>query len=173
MRHKLLTGIGVLVIAGLVAGCAGPGHATRWGKHATWQGTSTSRTSIKHLFYRKAHFIMSNQAALGLSDEQIKAIEDLKLQTQTTSIQQKADAETVALGLMAALKASEVDSRRVDRLIEKQYAVKQEKAKTYANAYITLKGTLTVAQKAQMKELWWSQGKSQCSIKSCSLCRRR
>ena len=174
MRQKLRTGLGAILVVGLVAGCAGHGHATRWGKHGGWYGKSSSQQSLHHLFVKKSHMILHHRTALSLSDEQVDAIKTLKRETDKTVITQKADAAIIAIDLMAALKADEVDSRRVNQLIDKQYAIKGEKAKTYADAYTQLKNTLSSSQKQQLKALWRSKGQSKgkCSKAGCPLCRR-
>ena len=181
MRQKLLTGLGLVVVAAFVAGCTGHGHASWRGKHRGWhdkysqQGKSSyHKKGLEQKFFHKAHMILGHQSVVGLSVEQADAIETLKLETKKTIIKQQADVEILALDLKAALKADKADSQHVNQLIDKKYAIKADKAKALATAYIELKGTLTPYQKGQLKNLWRSEGKgkSRCSKQGCSLCKR-
>jgi len=158
MNPKLLTRLGTVLVAGLMAGCLGHRHAMRGSRHGGWHGKADQHQSLDQLFVHKAHMILGHRDALELSDEQIEAISTLKRETEKTTITQQADAEVVTIDLMAALKADEVDRIRVHQLIDQQYAIKTGKAKTLADAYATLKGTLSPAQRQQLKDLWRGKG---------------
>jgi len=174
MRHRLLAGLALVMIAGLAAGCVGHGRAVRSSKHGGWHGKSSRHVNLEQKFFYKAHMVLSHQQALGLSEEQVNTIKTLKHETKKTIIQQRATVDMMALDLKVALKADPADRRQVTQLIDKKYGMKSDKAKTLATAYITLKSILTLDQKEQLKTLWREKKgtKGKCSKAGCSVCRR-
>ncbi|MBU1061454.1 MAG: hypothetical protein KJ957_02085 [Candidatus Omnitrophica bacterium] len=105
-------------------------------------------------FSHKAYFILKGQEELGLSDEQVVKIKDLKIETKKELIRKEAELDILALDIETELQKDTVNRDVVDKLIDRKYDIKKEKAKFLVNAYATLKGLLTTQQKDKMKELW-------------------
>jgi len=105
-------------------------------------------------FSDKAHLLMKNQEELGLSDEQMTKIHDLKMNTKKDLIRRDAEIEILALDIKSALHEETIDTKAVNALIDKKYDLKKEKTKMLVGAYAALKETLTKEQKEKMKGLW-------------------
>ena len=101
----------------------------------------------------KAMLLIKNQEELGLTDEQVKKIKDLKIATKKDVIKKKADIEILGLDIKAALWEDTVDLNAINDLIDKKYDLKKEKTKSLVAAYVELKGVLTEEQKAKLKDL--------------------
>ena len=159
MTHRRLAVslVGALVILGTA-----PLYADHGGKKVG------HRASVKHLFFKKAHFILTNQQALGLSNEQVDSIKDLMRETKKVLIRQGADVDIVAVDLMAGLKADVVDVEAVHALSDQKFALKADKTKTAVEGYAKLKGLLTEAQRDTMHDLWLEKQSSRSDSHSKS-----
>ncbi len=104
-------------------------------------------------FSYKARFILENKKELGLSDEQVKKIKDLKIKTKKDLIRKKAELDILALDIKGELWKGTIDTDRVNKLIDKKYELKKERAKSSVNTYVALKSILTNEQSKKMKEL--------------------
>ncbi|MFH1593320.1 MAG: hypothetical protein ABID09_01320 [Candidatus Omnitrophota bacterium] len=120
----------------------------------------TQKDGLSEKFYEKAHFLMSNAEELGLSDEQVSKIKDIKLKTKRDLILKKAEIEVVALDIDAMMHEDVINKVDIDKLIDKKYDLKKENAKLLVGSYATLKGLITKEQKDKMKEIWKSCKKS-------------
>ncbi len=109
---------------------------------------------LEKKFYFKAHMILKNKEELGLSDKQVKKIKDLKIETKKDLIRKNAEISIVALDIKAAMYGDQINTTAVDKLIDKKYDLKKEKAKSLVGAYAAVKGTLTSEQKDKLKGLW-------------------
>ena len=101
----------------------------------------------------KAHMMLINQEELGLSEEQIKQVKDIKIKLKKDMIQQGAQIEILAVDIMAALWADKVDKEAVDKLIDNKYDLKKAKAKELVAAYVKLNEVLNEDQAKEMKSL--------------------
>lgn len=120
------------------------------GSHGYGSKSYSTKSKILH----KAHFLMEKKEELGLSDEQVAKIKDLKLNAKKVSIKRGAEIEIIALDIKAAMWQDAIDTEAIDALIDKKYEIKKEKAKSMVRAYAELKGILTAEQKDKLKELY-------------------
>ena len=102
---------------------------------------------------RKLQFLLKNEKELGLTQEQIKAIRDLKLQFEKDSVRQNADKQTFMLDLKSKLEEDKIDVGGTNALIDKGFASMAASTKSNLEAYAKLKSTLTADQSAKMKEM--------------------
>ncbi|MFH1577829.1 MAG: Spy/CpxP family protein refolding chaperone [Candidatus Omnitrophota bacterium] len=109
---------------------------------------------LEEKFAHKAHFILENKEGLGLSEEQVKKIKDLKLETQKGLILKDAEIDIVALDIKDGLYQDTVNASAVNKLIDKKYELKKQKAQSLVSAYAALKNILTDEQKEKMSELF-------------------
>lgn len=109
--------------------------------------------NLEEKFSYKAHFILKNTEELGLSDKQVEKIKDLKVKTKKALIGKKAELDVLALDIKGELWKDTIDTGAVNKLIDKKYELKKEKARSLVSAYAALKGILTEKQKEKMKEL--------------------
>ncbi|MCA9400822.1 MAG: hypothetical protein KC713_04290, partial [Candidatus Omnitrophica bacterium] len=123
-------------------------------KHDKHDKKDKDKDSLKDKIFHKAHFYLEHKKDFGFSDEQIKQINDLKLTTKKSVIMKKAEIEVAALEIKSNLYyADNIDTSKINGLIDKKYDLKKEKTKTLVDAYATLKGIPTDNQKEKMKEL--------------------
>lgn len=107
-------------------------------------------------FYHKAHYILMRSEELGLSDQQAEQIKALKYKTKKSMIAKDAEIESLALDIMDALSKDNVDVAAVNKIIDKKYEAKKQKAKELVNACVTLRATLTDEQRKKLKERYHS-----------------
>ena len=112
-----------------------------------------SQCPITNKFMMKSHFILENKSEIGLTEDQVKAIKALKLQTEKDSIKQTADMKTFMLDLQSKLAEDKVDVEGTNALIDKSFASASEGAKSNLAAYAKLKSLLTPDQVTKMKAL--------------------
>ena len=104
-------------------------------------------------FYHKVMGVIKNQEELGLSDEQVKKLKDLKLSTKKEVIRKKAEIDILAIDIKAAMWEDSIDVNAVNVLIDKKYELKKEKAKALVAACVALKSILTDEQQKKLKSL--------------------
>lgn len=108
---------------------------------------------MEGMFYKKAMLIIKNQAELGLSDEEVKKVKDLKMAAKKDLIRKNAEIEVLVLDIMAAMWEDTINLEAVNALIDKKYELKKEKTKSIVAACATLKTMLTKEQQKQLKSL--------------------
>jgi len=112
------------------------------------------RWNLEEKFSKKALFFLKNQEELGLSDEQIEKIKNLKIKIKKDIIGKDAELEIVSLDLQSGLWKEKIDTIVLNELIDKKYDLKKGKAKFLVEAYAALKDILTEEQKENMKSVW-------------------
>ena len=112
-------------------------------------------------FMMKAHFLLENKTDIGLSDDQVKAIKELKLQMEKDNIRQNADEETFMLDLKSKLAEDKVDVEGAGALIDQNSAAVAVAAKSNLAAYAKLKGLLGPDQIKKMKALYEQMEKNE------------
>ncbi len=105
-------------------------------------------------FCHKARFILENEEELGLTEEQVKKIGDLQLQTKKSLIGKDAEIEALALDINSKLNEDTIDTKAVSELINMKYELKKEKAKLAVESMASLKNILTDEQKKKLKGIW-------------------
>ena len=127
------------------------------------------KDGLEEQFYHKAHFLLDNGEELGLSDDQINQIKELKLSTKKALITKDAEIEVLAMDVQAEMHKETIDKEALHRLIDKKYDLKKEKAKSIASAYAALKGIVTKEQKDKMKAIWKRCEKENEQYKKCKM----
>ena len=116
--------------------------------------TKRCHKGLEKKFFGKVYLILKNQDELDLSDKQVEEIKDLKIKTKKDLIRKKAELDIVALDMKTAMLEKQIDTGAVNKLIDKKYDLKKEKAKSLVAAYAAVKGILTDKQKEELKDLW-------------------
>ena|SRR3989338_11078088 len=147
MKTKLLS-IVFLVVALIFSGMAIKAYAFEHGRK------EAGHMDLEDKFFKKAHFILENQEELGLSDEQIKKVKELKIKTKKNIIKTDAEIEMTALDIKALMAEDTIDADAVNKLIDKKYDLKKDKVKSSLAAYLELKGILTKEQTEKIKEIY-------------------
>lgn len=128
--------------------------------------------SFEDKFNNKAHLMLANKAELGLSTDQIKNIKDLKNKTQKNLIKQDAEINIIALDVKAEMHKDPMDVNAINKLIDKKYDLKKEKAKSLVSSCAELKSILTKEQNEKMKEIYkkCEKGKTHSLMKGRMSC---
>jgi hypothetical protein len=161
MDRKFVRGlcVAVALVLCLAMTAAYAAHKEKSGKQCYYKGKSGKHGGdLESKFYKKAYLVYSNQDELGLSDEQAKKIKSLKMETKKDLIRKKAEIEILGLDIKSMLWEDVVNAEEINKLIDKKYELKKEKAKALVAAYATLKISLSEAQRDKLKELC-KQGK--------------
>ena len=108
-------------------------------------------------FFHKAHFLLMNEKELGLSEDQVQAIKDLKHETKKYYIMQAAKIDVIKVDIKSELYTYPIDVEAIDPLVDQKYDLKKAKAKYIIKAFADLKAVLSQEQYDKMKEIWYSQ----------------
>ena len=108
---------------------------------------------ITDKFMKKAHFLLEQKSEVGLTDDQVKTIKELKLQMEKDSIRQSADKKTFMLDLQSKLSEDKVDIEGANTLIDQNFAAASAAAKSNLATYAKLKSLLNPDQIKKMKTL--------------------
>lgn len=125
------------------------------GKHYAQKNNKAK--SLDKMVKQKAYFFMNNAEEIKLSDEQKTEIEAIKMDSKKDGILKDAEIDVIKLDIHHALKQDPVDIAAVKELISQKYALKQEKAQNFAEAYGRLKDVLDDDQMKKAKEIWMGQ----------------
>ena len=156
MDKKLARGVIIAITLILCLAITGVYAAHHGKSDKGWQckgGSKGHGWDLESKFYKKAHLVYSKKDELGLSDEQAKKIKSLKMETKKDLIRKKAEIEILGLDIKSMLWEDVVNTEEINKLIDKKYELKKEKAKALVAAYATLKNFLSEDQKDKLKEL--------------------
>ena len=158
MKKKILmSGIGVLILGVTISLSSAYADGFKQGGHRGEGGEK-----LAGMFFMKAHFILKNQEALGLAEDKVEAIKQLKLETAKEMVRQNAEVEIVSLDVMSKLHDYPVDVKALNTLLDRKYELKKAGAKNRVAAIAQLKATLTPDQYAKLRGLWQSADKGKC-----------
>lgn len=110
-------------------------------------------------FMEKAHFFMSNKEEVGLSDDQVAKIKELKLAVKKIHVRQEADMKLMFLDLDAKMSEPKVDVEGINAMIDQGSAGMSASTKEVIQAYADLKSVPTQEQMEKLKAIWWSKKK--------------
>ncbi|MBI4398786.1 MAG: hypothetical protein HY586_06645 [Candidatus Omnitrophica bacterium] len=142
--------------AGFLAVALATGIPSSYAFHGSYGERSGSEDLAGKFFY-KACGVLSQREALGLSDEQVNTLKNLKLDIQKNLIRQGAEIKILELELVSKLHNTPIDTGAVNKLIDQKYDLKKAVNKELVNAYAKLKSTLTEEQWAKFKELQYGR----------------
>ncbi len=106
------------------------------------------------MFFMKAHFMLIHGEQLGLSEDQMRQIKDLKVEVKKYLVSRDAEVELKAIDINAALHESPVNTQAISALIDEKYALKSAKAKYLVDAIVKLKSMLSDEQMSMLKSMW-------------------
>ena len=114
---------------------------------------------------QKAMMILANEDELGLTEDQVKKIKDLKHKAMKDMIRMDADIDVLAVDLKSAMYEDPMDIAAVNKMIDSKYDLKKQKAKAVVAACADLRNILTEEQKTKMKAIM----KEQMKMMSCPM----
>ena len=116
--------------------------------------SSQNQCPIAGKLMKQAHLYLENKKELGLTDDQVKTIKDIKLQSEKDSARQGADMKIFMLDLKSKLHEDKVDVEGTDAIIDKNFSAFATAAKSNVDAYAKLKAVLTPEQNTKLKDIW-------------------
>lgn len=106
------------------------------------------------MLMKKAHFLLCNKEAIGLTDEQVKTINGIKIDAKRAAIRDTADMEIMMLDMKAKLMEDKVDVEGLSAMVDQGMSGMAKNAKASIQNYAKLKSVLTPEQMAKAKEIW-------------------
>jgi len=117
-------------------------------------GKGGHKCPVTEKFMKKAHFILENKDEIGLTEEQVKTIKDLKLKVKKGAIKQGADLEIMMLDVEDKMSEDQVDVEGINAMIDEGFGSMSDTTKEVVSDYAKLKGTLTPEQMTKLKSIW-------------------
>lgn len=113
-----------------------------------------NKMDFEQMFNYKVSFILMNSKDLGVTDEQMMKIKDLKYRIEKSLIMKKAEIEATDIDIMQAFGKDDIDVMAIGKLIDKKYDAKKMQAKELVDACATLRMILTTDQQKKIKDMW-------------------
>lgn len=111
------------------------------------------KEDLSEKVFHQMHMAIVGKDELAITDEQLKQIKKLKVETKKDLIMKKAEIETTALDIKSLLSDDNLDVQQVSKLIDRKYDLKKEKEKLLVSAYAAFKKILTDQQKTDLSNL--------------------
>ena len=145
--------LGFFISSAAFADC-GPGRGVcpTGGKYAS-AGAEAGACPIAGRFMEKSHFFLENREALGLTDDQVKVIRDLKMEVKKNSIRDAAEMQIFMLDLDSKLSEDTVDAEAINAMMDKGMTSMLQSGKANVQAYAKLKAVPTKEQMAKFKAI--------------------
>ncbi len=120
-----------------------------------WQrGGEEARCPVAAKFMKKAHFFTEHAEELGLTEEQTKSIEDLKIAREKAQIQATSETKIFELDLKQKLSEDKLDVEGIQVMIDTHTAAMAKSMKDSVADYAKLKALLSDEQLAKAKTMW-------------------
>ena len=147
MNSNQIMAVALVLVFGLIQSisfaCDGKGCCKRDGKDMP----------LEKKFFKKVRMIFHHQDELGISDDQLAKIKELKVALKKDLIQKEADIDLVKVDIRSALYEDEVNLEAVNKLIDQKYETKKSKSKQVVSIIAQLKEILTKDQMDKLKNL--------------------
>ena len=145
IKESIRIGLITLLCVGILsAPCDAQGH--RKGKRHDGYG-------LENKFFHKLDLAIANDVKLAISDEQFEKIKMLELNTRKNLIMKRAEIAVLKIDIKLKLREDIIDKESINKLIDKKYELKKDKAKTLIDAYAQFNNILTEEQKKKLKAI--------------------
>ena len=164
----------LFVLAGMCLWLASPAFAEHGSKQCAMGskeckmdgGQDKSQCPIASKLMMEAHEILEHKTDLALTDDQVKTIKDIKLESKKDATRQGADMKIFMMDLQSKLQGEKLDVEGTNALIDQNFAAFSSAAKANVAAYAKLKAVLTTEQSAKLQSLWKEEEHSEHKHKS-------
>ena len=151
MKRKLTFVVAALLVLGVTASFVFAG--SDYGKSKKMYKDKDKGMTMEYAFFKKVKKIYSNQEDLGVTEEQLGKVKEVKIALKKDLISKKAELDLVKVDITSLMYNDEFSEEVMDGLIDKKYDIKKAKEKRIVSACVSLNGLLTEEQKTKMKEL--------------------
>ena len=118
-------------------------------------------------FFHFAHLALENYEELGLSEDAVKKIRELKIGTKKSLIRNRAEAELLMVDVISKLHMEKPEISEINRLIDKKFDVKKAGMKKLIASFVAVKKLLSKEQIKQIKAICKSESHSQSKEGQC------
>ena len=118
-------------------------------------------------FFHFAHSILENHEELGLSEESVKKVRDLKIGTKKSMIRNRAEVELLMVDVISSLYQEKPEISEINKLIDKKFEIKKAGMKKLIAAFVGIKKLLSKEQMKQIKAICKAEGHSQSKEGQC------
>ena len=118
-------------------------------------------------FFHFAHSILENHEELGLSDEAVKKVRDLKIGTKKSLIRNRAEVELLMVDVISSLCQEKPDISAINKLIDKKFDIKKAGMKKLIASFVAVKKLLSKEQIKQVKAICKSEGYHKSQEEQC------
>ena len=118
-------------------------------------------------FFHFAHSILENHEELGLSEESVKKVRDLKIGTKKSMIRNRAEVELLMVDVISSLYQEKPDISAINKLIDKKFDVKKAGMKKLIASFVAVKKLLSKEQIKQVKAICKAEGHHQSKEDQC------
>jgi len=108
---------------------------------------------LEKKFFKKLHMIFLHQNDLGITDEQLAQLDELKIALKKDFIKKQAEIDIIKVDIRSSLHEEEVNLEAVNKLIDQKFEIKKSKSKQLIASMAKLKKILSKEQRKQMKDL--------------------
>jgi hypothetical protein len=155
MKRRVLAT--VLLVAVMVFFMAPVSQARMCDKCKMMGSGKYSQKGLEGKFYKKVKFLLKNHEELALTDKQIDDIKAMKYKVKKEVISKDTEIDMTKAELSEEMWKDEPSSAVLNKLIEKKYDLKKEKAKILSQGCLDLKGVLNKEQSKEAKKLYMKQ----------------
>ena len=141
----------VFCFSAVAVSYADGGYGKKWGYHG--KCGKNDGPGQEEMVLKKAHFILFNKEELDLSDKQYDQIKAMKVALKKDLIKRNADIDLVKVDIKVEMWEDKVNTVAVDKLIDKKYDLKKDKAKMIVKTCADMKNVLNEDQVKKMKTL--------------------
>ena len=118
-------------------------------------------------FFHFAHLALENHEELGLSEDAVKKIRELKIGTKKSLIRNRAEVELLMVDVISKLHTEKPEISEINKLIDKKFDVKKAGMKKLIAAFIGIKKLLSKEQIKQIKAICKSEGYHKSKEEQC------
>jgi len=137
------------VVLAMSCGVAFAGHGHKYGKDKDWKDMS-----LEDKFMKKAHFLKMYGEEVGLTEEQVQRVKDLKYEVKRVVIQQNAEKDLLKVDIWKEIYEKPDTFEKLNELIDQKYEAKKIKSRKLVQAYVELIKIPSDEQWDELKKLW-------------------
>lgn len=111
------------------------------------------KSDMEMKFMFKVRYLMENAEKLGLSEEQIQNIKQIKIRVLKSALMKEAEIKSLKLDLWETLGKDSADTKSFNEIIDKKYEIKKQLAQDLFKGIVDVKNVLSKDQQKKMKEM--------------------